>query len=372
MSSLQHPSTTTQSRVVQFDMQGSQRHPVRQRATNEFKTITDALTWVDQYQDPALAKQQLESERWKTNNSTMFKDPAELRAEQRKQHFRVDGYITETRDKFRTFVPEAAKEEVVELNQDLEEQSLEQTQNETEGEPKQKKQVKIFQDDVQELQSNHHSSHYTRKSSVKSKSIKSKKAKLTPAQSKHEKEMHKRQSQFNNTTRWLADSAFTTYFGKPAFHPYGRANTNPTVGGINYGQNMLTHINAECGDNPPHFQQVYDTALNKGIEKTHGLRVPELPHFKDIEVVDEKEIANLMARFPIMPAQRRPLTTKKGQKKPNPPIQIAKAEMTLTGFEHSSKVLRKKTRLENRANKAAKRSDAGEQQSRKSSMKVSN
>jgi hypothetical protein len=57
MSSLQHPSTTTQSRVVQFDMQGSQRYPVRQRATNEFKTITDALTWVDQYQEPALAKE---------------------------------------------------------------------------------------------------------------------------------------------------------------------------------------------------------------------------------------------------------------------------------------------------------------------------
>ncbi len=65
---------------------------------------------------------------------------------------------------------------------------------------------------------------------------------------------------------------------------------------------MLTHnINAECGDNPPLYQQVYDTALTKGIEKNHGLRVPELPHFKDIQVVDEKEIQNLINRFPIMP-----------------------------------------------------------------------
>jgi hypothetical protein len=81
--------------------------------------------------------------------------------------------------------------------------------------------------------------------------------------------MHKRRSQFNNTTRWLADSAFTTYFGKPAFHSYGRANNKPTVGGINYGNSMLTHnINAECGDNPPQYQQVYETALNKGIQKT--------------------------------------------------------------------------------------------------------
>lgn len=38
-----------------------------------------------------------------------------------------------------------------------------------------------------------------------------------------------------HTSRWLPDSAITTYFGKPAFHPYGHANTNPTVGGTIYG-----------------------------------------------------------------------------------------------------------------------------------------
>lgn len=62
-----------------------------------------------------------------------------------------------------------------------------------------------------------------------------------------------------------------------------------------------------------------------------------------------------------MPEQRRPLTTKKGTKKPKPLITIAKAEMTLTGFKHTSKVQRKKTRLENRAMKAAKKSDTNEQ-----------
>ena len=65
----------------------------------------------------------------------------------------------------------------------------------------------------------------------------------------------KKKSAFNNTTRWLPDSAFTTYFGKPAFHPYGNGNTKPTAGGVNYGHNMLTHnINAECGENPPLYQ----------------------------------------------------------------------------------------------------------------------
>jgi hypothetical protein len=69
---------------------------------------------------------------------------------------------------------------------------------------------------------------------------------------KEEKKMDARRSEFLNTTRWIADSSFTTYFGKPAFHLYGRGNTNPAVGGITYGHNMLSHnINAECGDNPP-------------------------------------------------------------------------------------------------------------------------
>ena len=41
--------------------------------------------------------------------------------------------------------------------------------------------------------------------------------------------MNRRRSNFINTTRWLADSSFLTYFGKPPFHPYGRANTNPAL-----------------------------------------------------------------------------------------------------------------------------------------------
>jgi len=43
------------------------------------------------------------------------------------------------------------------------------------------------------------------------------------------------------TSRWLPDSAFTTYFGRPAFHPYGNGNTNPPVGGTVYGQYLNTH-----------------------------------------------------------------------------------------------------------------------------------
>ena len=125
---------------------------------------------------------------------------------------------------------------------------------------------------------------------------------LTPAQKKAEKELKKRRSEFNNTTRWLADSSFTTYFGKPAFHAYGKGNVNPSIGGVNYGHNMLSHyINAECGDHPPLYQQVYDSALKSGLKKTKGMRVPEIPKTKAKKIVTEEELAEMKARKPIMP-----------------------------------------------------------------------
>ena len=106
--------------------------------------------------------------------------------------------------------------------------------------------------------------------------------------------MKKRKSEFNNTTRWLADSSFTTYFGKPAFHAYGKGNTKPSVGGINYGHNMLSHnINAECGDHPPLYQQVYDSALKAGIRKTKGMRVPEIPMTKAKRILTDEEVEEL-------------------------------------------------------------------------------
>jgi len=51
-------------------------------------------------------------------------------------------------------------------------------------------------------------------------------------------------------SKWLPDSAITTYFGKPAFHAYGNGNTKPTVGGSIYGDYLKTHnVNPQSGDN---------------------------------------------------------------------------------------------------------------------------
>lgn len=59
-----------------------------------------------------------------------------------------------------------------------------------------------------------------------------------------EKALRKKRAEINATTRWLADSSFTTYFGKPPFHAYGKGNIKPA----NPNSKMLTHnINAATG-----------------------------------------------------------------------------------------------------------------------------
>ena len=73
------------------------------------------------------------------------------------------------------------------------------------------------------------------------------------------------------TSRWLADSALCTYFGKPPFHAYGNGNTNPTVGGGVYGQYMKSHnINPHAGGNRPQYSQVHERALLGGTVQTRG------------------------------------------------------------------------------------------------------
>jgi len=109
-----------------------------------------------------------------------------------------------------------------------------------------------------------------------------------------EKALKKKTSDFNATTRWLADSSFTTYFGKPAFHAYGKGNVKPA----NPAYKMLTHnINGCTGKQSTQFQQVYDSAYLAGLDKTKGVRVPQIPIQKEqLAVVQPSESA--MANLP--------------------------------------------------------------------------
>ena len=82
---------------------------------------------------------------------------------------------------------------------------------------------------------------------------------------------------FYNTTRWLPNSAFTTYFGKPAFENYGYGNTNPVYGGLFYGNYMLSHnMNPIDGANHPEEKQVYSSAMMKSVQRK-GVRRPSPP-----------------------------------------------------------------------------------------------
>lgn len=86
-----------------------------------------------------------------------------------------------------------------------------------------------------------------------------------------------RLKKFYNTTRWLPNSAFTTYFGKPAFENYGYGNTNPVYGGLFYGNYMLSHnMNPIDGANHPPEKQVYSSAMMKSIQR-QNLRKPSPP-----------------------------------------------------------------------------------------------
>jgi hypothetical protein len=99
----------------------------------------------------------------------------------------------------------------------------------------------------------------------------------------------KRKSEFNNTTRWLPDTAFMTYCGKPPFHTYGKGNTNPAYGGILYGSYMLSHnINAESGDQAPLYQGTYDNAIRGAKERT-PYRMSAIPKTKQRDARLEEE-----------------------------------------------------------------------------------
>ena len=111
----------------------------------------------------------------------------------------------------------------------------------------------------------------------------------------------KRIDDLNKWTRWLADTSFQTYFGKPAFHTYGKNNTNPTVGGVVYGQYLLSHnVNPEHGHNDPQYKQVYNSAMHYGYK--NGDRIPQLPRkgHEDLEVTPS-ELQEMKQRNPIMP-----------------------------------------------------------------------
>lgn len=114
------------------------------------------------------------------------------------------------------------------------------------------------------------------------------------------KELREKLAALKLSSRFLPDSSITTFFGKPAFFNYGGVNTNPTTGGIVYGQYMKTHnINPHSGDNKPEFNQIHGRALLGG---TVQIRAP------GSRVAKKRPIR--MTRHPVPPRVPDPMANK--------------------------------------------------------------
>lgn len=109
-----------------------------------------------------------------------------------------------------------------------------------------------------------------------------------------------RLKRFYNTTRWIPNSSFTTFFGKPAFENYGYGNTNPVYGGLFYGNYMLSHnINPVDGSNLPEEKQVYASCMEKA-NKNRKSRKPEPPRKVPDEIRNTpEELDQIKLRNPI-------------------------------------------------------------------------
>lgn len=82
------------------------------------------------------------------------------------------------------------------------------------------------------------------------------------------------------TSRQLADSAITTYFGKPAFYPYGNGNSDPVL----VKDKFKTHnVNPHSGDNKPHYSQVHARAMmGKIVQQRGGSKLQTVKHPVDM------------------------------------------------------------------------------------------
>ena len=122
------------------------------------------------------------------------------------------------------------------------------------------------------------------------KKKKLRRSKKAQKKTKREKQVEKLVEKFRQESRWLPDSAFQTYFGKPAFAVYGNGNTNPVFGGTMYGNYLKTHnINPQRGANKPALEQVYQSAALASKKIKYGRNyVPLKKLYSDLELTDRE------------------------------------------------------------------------------------
>lgn len=118
--------------------------------------------------------------------------------------------------------------------------------------------------------------------------------------SKMSKVEEERLKKFNEQSRWIPNTSFQTYFGKPAFENYGNKNNNVPWATLSYGNHLKSHnINPQRIPNKPEFEQVYKSAQ---IASTHiDYTKDHIPRKCLNEYQQtEQEVDVLMKRMPIL------------------------------------------------------------------------
>ena len=142
-------------------------------------------------------------------------------------------------------------------------------------------------------------------------------SKKTVEEEQQEHRRAERIKKFNEQTRWLPNTGFQTYYGKPAFENYGFRNTNPSWGGLMYGSYLKSfNINPQRGENHPKFDQVYISS-QLAADRVNYERDYMPRKCQDEYAHSQKEVKELINRLPLSIKQHVPVKKCGSLKKPD-------------------------------------------------------
>lgn len=262
-------------------------------------------------------------------------------------------FMTETRDAYRRFVQGQERDLLVDYRDDgVENKGAPQEASENhymstylmnygktqsqslspEREGEDDLEVEDFEEDeiIPEPENNQDDERRKRDKKRRGKSVK--KTPLIPKKASMPKQLKKRIdviNEKNSTTRFLPDSAFTTFFDKPAFHSYGHGNVHPTNGGVIYGEYLLSHsINPALGKGKaPQYQQTYTAAGQKSfkVKENYGEESHQR-NDEESEIKTQTRRRNLHKEREVSPEQEKPTFKRATKAKKAKPAQFTKAK----------------------------------------------
>ncbi|KAL4488372.1 hypothetical protein ABPG72_019222 [Tetrahymena utriculariae] len=121
-----------------------------------------------------------------------------------------------------------------------------------------------------------------------------------PADENRLKQRENRIQKFAENSRQLPNSAFTTYYGKPAFENYGNANVKDKNQSFISGNYLKSHnVNPHRGETQPEYEQTFQNAINLGKEEA----IPHPPRHRLDEIPTKKQLEYNRKNNPFYPQQ---------------------------------------------------------------------